>query len=83
MHNRVLFEIMTNHLPRSSFELVKSMLPEEHHKVLLNIRKAEARTRRRKQASEQQEDSESEEEKPKTKSERWAAVPDTMLRLIL
>lgn len=54
-----------------SFELVKSMLPAEHHKVLANIRKAEARTKRRKQATEQQDDSDSEEEAPKTKTERY------------
>lgn len=54
----------------SSFELVKSMLPAEHHKVLVNIRKAEARTKRRKQATEQQDDSESDDEAPQTKSER-------------
>lgn len=54
----------------SSFELVKSMLPAEHHKVLVNIRKAEARTKRRKQVAEQHDDSESEEEEPKTKSQR-------------
>lgn len=54
----------------SSFELVKSMLPAEHHKVLANIRKAEARTKRRKLAAEQQDDSESEEEAPKAKSQR-------------
>lgn len=53
----------------SSFELVKSMLPAEHHKVLANIRKAEARTKRKKQVSEQ-DDSQSEEEAPKTKGER-------------
>lgn len=46
------------------------MLPAEHHKVLVNIRKAEARTKRRKQAAEQQDDSESEEEAPKAKAER-------------
>lgn len=45
------------------------MLPTEHHKVLANIRKAEARTKRRK-ATEQQDDSESEEEAPKAKGER-------------
>lgn len=56
-------------IPR--FELVKSMLPAEHHKVLANIRKAEARTKRRKQASEQDDDSESEEEAPKAKNERY------------
>lgn len=46
------------------------MLPEEHHKVLANIRKAEARTKRRRQASEEEEDSGDEEEAPKVKSER-------------
>lgn len=53
-----------------SFELVKSMLPAEHHKVLANIRKAEARNKRRKQATEEQDDSESEQEAPKAKGER-------------
>lgn len=69
---RVMYSLIS-HLIIScftSFELVKSMLPEEHHKVLVNIRKAEARTKRRKQAAEEEEDSESEEEAPKTKSER-------------
>lgn len=54
----------------SSFELVKSMLPAEHHKVLANIRKAEARTKRRKLAAEKQEDSDSDVETPKAKSQR-------------
>lgn len=49
------------------------MLPEEHHKVLVNIRKAEARSKRRKQASEEQDDSADEEEGPKMKSERYCA----------
>lgn len=43
------------------------MLPPEHHKVLANIRKAEARSKRRKQVSEE---SESEAEVPKAKSQR-------------
>ena len=51
------------------------MLPAEHHKVLANIRKAEARTKRRKQASEQHDDSESDEEAPKAKSQRYTTVP--------
>lgn len=51
------------------------MLPAEHHKVLANIRKAEARTKRRKLAAEQQDDSESEEEAPKAKSQRWSTFP--------
>lgn len=46
------------------------MLPAEHHKVLANIRKAEARTKRRKQAPEQHEDSDSDQEAPKAKSQR-------------
>lgn len=66
-------------IPR--FELVKSMLPAEHHKVLANIRKAEARTKRRKQASEQQDDSESEEETPKAKNERYGTCRATLFLL--
>ncbi|KAM7385637.1 hypothetical protein PAMP_001711 [Pampus punctatissimus] len=64
-----LKNIFTKLIRKFGFELVKSMLPAEHHKVLANIRKAEARTKRRKQTTEQQDDSESEEEAPKTKSE--------------
>lgn len=53
------------------------MLPAEHHKVLANIRKAEARTKRRKLAAEQQDNSDSEEEEeaaPKAQSQRWGTV---------
>lgn len=64
-----LKNIFTKFIRKFGFELVKSMLPAEHHKVLANIRKAEARTKRRKQAAEQEDDSESEEEAPKTKNE--------------
>ncbi|XP_022619336.1 RRP12-like protein [Seriola dumerili] len=64
-----LKNIFTKFIRKFGFELVKSMLPAEHHKVLVNIRKAEARTKRRKQATEQHDDSESEEEAPKTKGE--------------
>lgn len=64
-----LKNIFTKFIRKFGFELVKSMLPAEHHKVLANIRKAEARSKRRKQASEEQDDSESEEEEPKTKSQ--------------
>lgn len=63
-----LKNIFTKFIRKFGFELVKSMVPAEHHKVLANIRKAEARTKRRKQAAEQQDDSESEEEAPKIKS---------------
>ncbi|XP_024153489.1 RRP12-like protein isoform X2 [Oryzias melastigma] len=64
-----LKNIFTKFIRKFGFELVKSMLPEEHHKVLANIRKAEARTKRRRQASEEEEDSGDEEEAPKVKSE--------------
>ncbi|GLD66505.1 RRP12-like protein, partial [Lates japonicus] len=64
-----LKNIFTKFIRKFGFELVKSMLPAEHHKVLINIRKAEARTKRRKQAAEQKDDSESEEEAPKTKND--------------
>uniref|UniRef100_A0A673BP20 Ribosomal RNA processing 12 homolog n=1 Tax=Sphaeramia orbicularis TaxID=375764 RepID=A0A673BP20_9TELE len=64
-----LKNIFTKFIRKFGFELVKSMLPAEHHKVLVNIRKAEARTKRRKQAEEHQDDSDSEEETPKAKSE--------------
>ncbi|XP_071769461.2 RRP12-like protein [Centroberyx gerrardi] len=64
-----LKNIFTKFIRKFGFELVKSMLPAEHHKVLVNIRKAEARTKRRRQAAEQQDDSESEEDAPKAKKE--------------
>uniref|UniRef100_A0AAQ4RJZ8 Ribosomal RNA processing 12 homolog n=1 Tax=Gasterosteus aculeatus aculeatus TaxID=481459 RepID=A0AAQ4RJZ8_GASAC len=64
-----LKNIFTKFIRKFGFELVKSMLPVEHHKVLANIRKAEARTKRKRQASEQQNDSDSEAEEPKTKSQ--------------
>uniref|UniRef100_A0A1A7YHG6 Ribosomal RNA processing 12 homolog n=1 Tax=Iconisemion striatum TaxID=60296 RepID=A0A1A7YHG6_9TELE len=64
-----LKNIFTKFIRKFGFELVKSMLPAEHHKVLSNIRKAEARNKRRKQAAEEHGESESEEEAPKAKSE--------------
>ncbi|KAM9809126.1 LOW QUALITY PROTEIN: RRP12-like protein [Syngnathus typhle] len=50
------------------FDLVKSMLPLGYCKVLVNIRKTEARNKRKKHAATQQEDSDSEEEAPKANS---------------
>ncbi|XP_035027985.1 RRP12-like protein [Hippoglossus stenolepis] len=64
-----LKNIFTKFIRKFGFEMVKSMLPAEHHKVLINIRKADSRTKRRRQASEGQDDSESEEEGPTTKCE--------------
>lgn len=46
------------------------MLPPEHHKVLANICKAEARSKRKKLVSEEQDQSESEAKVPKAKSQR-------------
>uniref|UniRef100_A0AAR2J9F8 Ribosomal RNA-processing protein 12-like conserved domain-containing protein n=1 Tax=Pygocentrus nattereri TaxID=42514 RepID=A0AAR2J9F8_PYGNA len=43
-----LKNIFTKLVRKFGFELVKSMLPAEHHKVLANIHKAEARSKRRK-----------------------------------
>ncbi|XP_036402433.1 RRP12-like protein [Megalops cyprinoides] len=65
-----LKNIFTKFIRKFGFELVKSMLPEEHHKVLANIRKAEARTKRRKLMQKAEEEgSESEEDTPKAKGE--------------
>lgn len=48
------------------------MLPVDHHKVLANIRKVEARNKRRKQlVKEDGEESDSEEETSKQKGERY------------
>ncbi|XP_068424787.1 RRP12-like protein [Clinocottus analis] len=64
-----LKNIFTKFIRKFGFKMVKKMLPAEHHKVLTNIRKQEARTKRQKQVSEDQDDSDSEDEAPKTKSQ--------------
>lgn len=57
-----------------SFELVKSMLPAEFHKVLANIRKVEARAKRRRLLNKTEEEgSESEEDAPKPKTDRYSS----------
>ncbi|XP_030626814.1 RRP12-like protein isoform X2 [Chanos chanos] len=63
--------VLTKLIRKFGFELVKSMLPPEHHKVLANIRKVEARTKRRKEVkkNEEEEGSESEDDVPKAKTE--------------
>ncbi|MGH0150138.1 UNVERIFIED_CONTAM: hypothetical protein FKN15_016687 [Acipenser sinensis] len=43
-----LKNIFTKFIRKFGFELVKNMLPEEYHKVLVNIRKVEARNKQRK-----------------------------------
>ncbi|KAM8923920.1 RRP12-like protein [Pelodytes ibericus] len=48
-HFRVkLRNIFTKFIRKFGFDLVKSMLPEEYHKVLVNIRKAEAKNKKQK-----------------------------------
>ncbi|XP_072293683.1 RRP12-like protein [Eucyclogobius newberryi] len=64
-----LKNIFTRFIRKFGYDLVKSMLPAEHHKVLANIRKAEARSKRSKQAAEHQEDSDDEEDAPQNKAE--------------
>nr|XP_055026488.1 RRP12-like protein [Misgurnus anguillicaudatus] len=70
-HFRIkLKSIYTKLIRKFGFELVKSMLPVEHHKVLGNIRKVEARSKRRKMLDKADEDgSDSEEETSKVKGE--------------
>uniref|UniRef100_A0A8B9RLL0 Ribosomal RNA processing 12 homolog n=1 Tax=Astyanax mexicanus TaxID=7994 RepID=A0A8B9RLL0_ASTMX len=64
-----LKSIFTKLVRKFGYELVKSMLPAEHHKVLANIRKVEARTKRRKLLSKDEEDeSDSEDNAPKAKT---------------
>ena len=47
-----------------SFELVKGLLPAEYHKVLVNIRKAEARSRKQRALREAAADTDEEEAPP-------------------
>uniref|UniRef100_A0AAY4CBG0 RRP12-like protein n=1 Tax=Denticeps clupeoides TaxID=299321 RepID=A0AAY4CBG0_9TELE len=65
-----LKSVFTKFIRKFGFELVKNMLPPEHHKVLANIRKVEARTKRRKQLQQAEEEgSESEDDAPKAKGD--------------
>uniref|UniRef100_A0A8C9TUT4 Ribosomal RNA processing 12 homolog n=1 Tax=Scleropages formosus TaxID=113540 RepID=A0A8C9TUT4_SCLFO len=62
-----LKNIFTKFIRKFGYELVKSMLPEEHHKVLANIRKVEARSKRRKLLQKTEESSD--DDIPKVKGE--------------
>ncbi|KAG7270065.1 hypothetical protein CRUP_012066 [Coryphaenoides rupestris] len=75
-----LKNIFTKLTRKFGFELVKSMLPAEHHRVLGNIRKSEARTKRRKEAAAEQEDSDSEAEAPKPASARSEFTVKTFVK---
>ncbi|XP_052428991.1 RRP12-like protein [Carassius gibelio] len=70
-HFRVkLKNIYTKLFRKFGFELVKSMLPADQQKILVNIRKTEARNKRRKLVIKTEEDgSDTEDEKPKVKAE--------------
>uniref|UniRef100_A0A3B3T8K8 Ribosomal RNA processing 12 homolog n=1 Tax=Paramormyrops kingsleyae TaxID=1676925 RepID=A0A3B3T8K8_9TELE len=65
-----LKNIFTKFIRKFGYELVRSMLPVEHHKVLANIRKAEARVKRRRLLQKAEEEgSDSEEDTPRAKGE--------------
>ncbi|XP_075391105.1 RRP12-like protein [Tenrec ecaudatus] len=60
-----LRNLFTKFIRKFGFELVKGLLPEEYHKVLVNIRKAEARAKRHRSLSQAaMEEEEEEEEEP-------------------
>uniref|UniRef100_A0A7N5JM73 Ribosomal RNA processing 12 homolog n=1 Tax=Ailuropoda melanoleuca TaxID=9646 RepID=A0A7N5JM73_AILME len=57
-----LRNLFTKFIRKFGFELVKGLLPEEYHRVLVNIRKAEARARRHRALSQAAMDEEQQEE---------------------
>ncbi|XP_006880133.1 PREDICTED: RRP12-like protein isoform X2 [Elephantulus edwardii] len=57
-----LRNLFTKFIRKFGFELVKELLPSEYHKVLINIRKAEARTKRQRALNQAVADEEEEEE---------------------
>uniref|UniRef100_A0A8I3ZZT2 Ribosomal RNA processing 12 homolog n=1 Tax=Callithrix jacchus TaxID=9483 RepID=A0A8I3ZZT2_CALJA len=57
-----LRNLFTKFIRKFGFELVKRLLPEEYHKVLVNIRKAEARAKRHRALSQAATEEEEEEE---------------------
>lgn len=59
-----LRNLFTKFIRKFGFELVKGLLPEEYHRVLVNIRKAEARAKRHRALSQAAVEEEEEEEEP-------------------
>uniref|UniRef100_A0A8D2DAC7 Ribosomal RNA processing 12 homolog n=1 Tax=Sciurus vulgaris TaxID=55149 RepID=A0A8D2DAC7_SCIVU len=57
-----LRNLFTKFIRKFGFELVKGLLPEEYHKVLVNIRKAETRAKRHRALSQAAEEEEEEKE---------------------
>lgn len=59
-----LRNLFTKFIRKFGFELVKKLLPEEYHKVLVNIRKAEARAKKHRALNQAAVEEEEEEEEP-------------------
>ncbi|NWX87944.1 RRP12 protein, partial [Nothoprocta pentlandii] len=59
-----LRNLFTKFIRKFGFELVQGLLPAEYHKVLVNIRKAEARSRKQRALKRAAADNEEEEEAP-------------------
>ncbi|XP_059803243.1 RRP12-like protein [Hypanus sabinus] len=57
--------IFTKFIRKFGFDMIDSMVPEEYHKVLVNIRKAEARNKRQRARKQNASELESEDETPK------------------
>ncbi|XP_018428299.1 PREDICTED: RRP12-like protein isoform X1 [Nanorana parkeri] len=64
-----LRNIFTKFIRKFGFDLVKSMLPEEYHKVLVNIRKAEAKNKKQKTLKQAASNTEEEDEDTKRKGD--------------
>ncbi|XP_069317067.1 RRP12-like protein isoform X2 [Eulemur rufifrons] len=59
-----LRNLFTKFIRKFGFDLVKGLLPQEYHKVLVNIRKAESRAKRHRALSQADVEEEEEEEEP-------------------
>uniref|UniRef100_A0A8C8Z1J9 Ribosomal RNA processing 12 homolog n=1 Tax=Prolemur simus TaxID=1328070 RepID=A0A8C8Z1J9_PROSS len=59
-----LRNLFTKFIRKFGFDLVKGLLPQEYHKVLVNIRKAESRAKRHRALSQADVEEEDEEEEP-------------------
>ncbi|XP_053548481.1 RRP12-like protein [Bombina bombina] len=59
--------IFTKLIRKFGFDVVKNMLPEEYHKVLINIRKAESRTKKQKALKQAADEGEVEDDEDITK----------------
>uniref|UniRef100_A0A8C5MNS0 RRP12-like protein n=1 Tax=Leptobrachium leishanense TaxID=445787 RepID=A0A8C5MNS0_9ANUR len=67
-HFRVkLRNVFTKFIRKFGFDVVKSMLPEEYHKVLVNIRKAEAKNKKQKALKQASSQGETEDDDTETK----------------